>query len=88
MIGSLIGWLLFGLIAGFVARAVHPGPDRMTVGATILLGIAGSLIGGCIAYMFGFGIEPYRPAGWNFSILGAVLLLCAEHLVSRYQLTH
>jgi uncharacterized membrane protein YeaQ/YmgE (transglycosylase-associated protein family) len=88
MIGSLIGWVLFGLIAGFIARAVHPGPDHMTVGATILLGIVGSLIGGGVAFVLGLGIHPYEPSGWIFSILGAVLLLCAEHLVSRYRLTH
>jgi uncharacterized membrane protein YeaQ/YmgE (transglycosylase-associated protein family) len=85
MILSLIGWVLFGLIAGFIARWVHPGPDQMTVGATIVLGICGSIVGGGIAYFFELGTEPFEPAGWIFSILGAVLILCVEHLVSRYR---
>jgi uncharacterized membrane protein YeaQ/YmgE (transglycosylase-associated protein family) len=85
MIGSLIGWVLFGLIAGFIGRLIHPGRDEMSVGATMFLGIAGSLVGGCIAYLFGLGTEAYEPAGWIFSILGAVLILSAEQLVSRYR---
>jgi uncharacterized membrane protein YeaQ/YmgE (transglycosylase-associated protein family) len=86
MIGSFIGWVLFGLIAGFIARLVHPGPDRMTLGSTIVLGVGGSLVGGVFAYLLDLGTDPYQPAGWIFSILGAVLILCVEHLISRYRL--
>jgi uncharacterized membrane protein YeaQ/YmgE (transglycosylase-associated protein family) len=75
MITSIIGWMLFGLVAGAIARMLHPGDDAMGWGGTIILGIAGSLLGGGIAYLLRLGIHPYQPAGWIFSIIGAIVLL-------------
>jgi uncharacterized membrane protein YeaQ/YmgE (transglycosylase-associated protein family) len=75
MVTSVIGWMLFGLIAGAVARFLHPGYDRMGMVGTIILGILGSLLGGGIAYMLRFGTTPFEPSGWIMSILGAVVLL-------------
>jgi len=72
---SLIGWICFGLVAGAIARFLHPGFDRMGMGGTILLGILGSMLGGAIAYMLRLGVEPYQPAGWIMSIIGAIILL-------------
>jgi uncharacterized membrane protein YeaQ/YmgE (transglycosylase-associated protein family) len=72
---SLIGWVLFGLVAGAIARFLHPGYESIGMGGTILLGIVGSLVGGGIAYLLRLGISPYQPAGWIFSIIGAILLL-------------
>jgi uncharacterized membrane protein YeaQ/YmgE (transglycosylase-associated protein family) len=83
MIGSIIGWILFGLVAGLVARALHPGADAMGWGATILLGVLGSLVGGGIAYILHLGARPYEPAGWILSILGAVLLLALGVMSTR-----
>ena len=64
MIGSLIGWLVLGLVAGFLARLLHPGSDAMGLLATIVLGILGSLLGGGIAYVLKLGTSPYEPGGW------------------------
>lgn len=75
MITSLIGWIVFGLIAGAIARMLHPGNDSMGLFGTMLLGIAGSLAGGGLAWVLRIGTSPYQPAGWIFSILGAILLL-------------
>jgi uncharacterized membrane protein YeaQ/YmgE (transglycosylase-associated protein family) len=75
MITSVIGWMVFGLVAGAVARLLHPGDDRMGMTGTIILGILGSLVGGGIAYMLRLGISPYQPGGWIMSIVGAVALL-------------
>jgi uncharacterized membrane protein YeaQ/YmgE (transglycosylase-associated protein family) len=83
MITSIIGWILFGLIAGAVARLLHPGNDAMGWGATIVLGIAGSLIGGGIAYLLRLGVQPYEPAGWLLSIIGAILLLAMGFFGTR-----
>ncbi len=74
-IGSIIGWIFFGLIAGAIARLIHPGRDPMSWPMTILLGICGSLLGGGVSYVLGFGGDIYQPSGWILSILGAVLLL-------------
>ncbi len=75
MIGSLIGWVVLGLIAGFLARLIHPGSDAMGWVATIVLGVLGSLVGGGIAYVLKLGTSPYEPGGWILATLGAVILL-------------
>jgi len=75
MITSVIGWIIFGLIAGAVARLLHPGTDAMGWMGTMLLGIVGSLVGGSIAWALHLGVDPYQPAGWILSILGAIILL-------------
>jgi uncharacterized membrane protein YeaQ/YmgE (transglycosylase-associated protein family) len=80
---SVIGWILFGLIAGLIARALHPGDDRLGLLGTILLGVTGSLLGGGLAYVLRLGTSPYQPAGWIFSILGAIILLAMGFFGTR-----
>jgi uncharacterized membrane protein YeaQ/YmgE (transglycosylase-associated protein family) len=75
MVMSIIGWILFGLVAGAIARLLHPGRDPMGWLGTMLLGVCGSLLGGAVAYLLRLGTTPYQPAGWIFSILGAIILL-------------
>jgi uncharacterized membrane protein YeaQ/YmgE (transglycosylase-associated protein family) len=75
MIGSLIGWVILGLVAGFLARMLHPGRDAMGVGSTIVLGILGSLLGGGVAYLLRLGTSPYEPGGWILATVGAIVLL-------------
>lgn len=83
MITSILGWILFGLIAGAVARLLHPGNDVMGWGMTIVLGIAGSLLGGGIAYLLHLGVSPYEPGGWIMSIVGAIILLALGFFGTR-----
>jgi uncharacterized membrane protein YeaQ/YmgE (transglycosylase-associated protein family) len=78
MLTFLILLILVGLIAGFIARAVVPGPDPMGIIGTILLGIVGSFIGGFLGYvLFGKDIEEgaLQPSGLIGSILGAIIAL-------------
>jgi uncharacterized membrane protein YeaQ/YmgE (transglycosylase-associated protein family) len=78
MLWFIIALVLVGLVAGFVARAVVPGPDPMTVGGTILLGIVGSFVGGFLAdALFRNDAEDvgFGPAGLLGSIVGAILCL-------------
>ena len=79
MIGFIIGLLIVGLIAGFIARAVVPGKDAMSVPATIALGIVGSAVGGLIFGLITGGLRDrgFGPAGIIGSILGAVVVLIA-----------
>jgi len=76
---SILGWIVFGLIAGLIARLLVPGRDPMGWLATIALGIVGSVVGGFIAYALKLGTDPYAPAGWILSILGAVFTLVVYH---------
>jgi len=87
MITSIIGWVLFGLIAGAIARMLHPGYEALGWGGTILLGIVGSLVGGGIAYLLRLGTEPYQPAGWIMSILGAIIVLAIGGFSTRTRTT-
>jgi uncharacterized membrane protein YeaQ/YmgE (transglycosylase-associated protein family) len=74
VIGSLIGWIVVGAVLGALARVIVPGPDPMSVPATILLGIVGQLVAGLIFYGI-FGVA----AGWIAGLIVTVGLL----LVSR-----
>jgi uncharacterized membrane protein YeaQ/YmgE (transglycosylase-associated protein family) len=75
MLMTIVSWALFGLVAGAIARLLHPGYDAMGWGGTILLGVMGSLLGGCATYLLGYGTSPTQGGGWILSILGAVVLL-------------
>jgi len=73
---AFIWWLIIGLVAGALARLIMPGRDAMSVVATIILGIVGSLVGGLVSWaIWGADETGFRPAGLLFSILGAILVL-------------
>jgi uncharacterized membrane protein YeaQ/YmgE (transglycosylase-associated protein family) len=85
MLWFIISMLVIGLIAGFIARALVPGPDPMSVAATILLGIVGSFIGGFLGWaLFGKDLEEgaLQPSGLLGSIIGAVIALLVYRAVS------
>jgi uncharacterized membrane protein YeaQ/YmgE (transglycosylase-associated protein family) len=71
---SIIGWIIFGAIVGVIARFLMPGRDPMSWVMTILLGIAGSVVGGVLLGLI-IGGRSTAPTGWIGSILGALLLL-------------
>ena len=88
MLTSVIGWIVFGLVAGAIARFLHPGYERMGMAGTMILGILGSLFGGGLAYLLRLGTTPYEPAGWIMSVVGAIILLWAGVLGTRTQATY
>jgi uncharacterized membrane protein YeaQ/YmgE (transglycosylase-associated protein family) len=73
----IIGWLIIGLVAGFLARLIVPGRDPMGFVATLVLGLAGSLIGGLLANVL-FDDE---AVGWFGSTVGAVIVLLVWNAV-------
>jgi uncharacterized membrane protein YeaQ/YmgE (transglycosylase-associated protein family) len=86
MLWFIIALVLVGLIAGFIARAVVPGPDPMSIGGTILLGIVGSFVGGFLAdALFRNDAEDvgFGPAGLLGSIIGAILCLLVYRAVTN-----
>lgn len=80
-IGSIIGWIVLGLIAGFIARAVVPGKDDIGILRTILLGIVGSFVGGILVSLF-TGFSGFQPASWIGSIIGAIIVLVVYNKVT------
>ena len=76
---SLIGQILFGLVIGVLAKLVMPGRDPGGFIITILLGIAGSLVGTFVGRALWGGAD--YSSGWITSILGAVLLLFLYRLI-------
>jgi uncharacterized membrane protein YeaQ/YmgE (transglycosylase-associated protein family) len=79
---GLLGWILFGLIAGVIAKLLMPGRDPGGFIVTILLGIAGALLGGFGGRALGFYQEG-ESAGFFMAILGAILLLAIYRMVVR-----
>jgi len=71
---GVLGWILFGLVVGAIAKLLMPGRDPGGFIITILLGIAGALIGGFLGRALGWYREG-EPAGFLMSLVGAVVLL-------------
>ena len=86
MIGFIIFLLVIGLVAGFVARALVPGPDPMSVLQTLVLGIVGSFVGGFIGYLL-FRKDgddgAFQPSGLIGSVIGAVIALLIWRAIQR-----
>lgn len=75
---AFIGWIIVGLIAGFLARALVPGRQSMGLLGTLGVGLAGSLLGGWISStIWRDATEGFHPAGLMMSTLGAIVLLLA-----------
>ncbi|HVF31644.1 MAG TPA: GlsB/YeaQ/YmgE family stress response membrane protein [Acidimicrobiales bacterium] len=90
MLTFIITMIIVGAIAGFLARAIVPGDDSMSIVATIVLGIVGSLIGGFLGYvLFGKDISEgaLQPAGIIGSILGAIIALLVYRATNRRSVT-
>ena len=91
---AILGWIVFGLIAGVIAKAIMPGSDPGGCIVTILIGIAGSLLGGFIAhYLLGYGAgsrgdasDLTRPGflmSLVLAVVGAIILLAIYRLIKR-----
>jgi uncharacterized membrane protein YeaQ/YmgE (transglycosylase-associated protein family) len=91
MLGFIIFLLIVGLIGGFVARAVVPGRDSMSLGGTLLLGIVGSFVGGFLGYLLfrnDAGEGALQASGVIGSILGSIVALLVYRAANNRRLTH
>jgi uncharacterized membrane protein YeaQ/YmgE (transglycosylase-associated protein family) len=83
---SIIGFLLLGLIAGAIARAVMPGEGRGGILTTLVIGVVGALLGGVVASYIFNDSDPFESffdlSTWAVAIGGAVLLLLIWGLVN------
>jgi uncharacterized membrane protein YeaQ/YmgE (transglycosylase-associated protein family) len=79
---GLLGWILFGLIVGVLAKLVMPGRDPGGVIVTILLGIVGAVLGGYLGRAMGlYGTN--EAAGLVVSTIGAIIVLAIYRAVAR-----
>jgi uncharacterized membrane protein YeaQ/YmgE (transglycosylase-associated protein family) len=77
---SILGWIVFGLIIGALAKLVMPGRDPGGIIVTILLGIVGALLGGWVGRSIGL-YGPGEPAGFVMALIGALILLALYRLL-------
>lgn len=75
---GILAWIIFGLIAGAIAKFIMPGDDPGGIIVTILIGIVGAVLGGFIGSALGFGgVDGFNFGSFVIAILGAILLLFA-----------
>ena len=81
----MIGFLVAGLVIGALARLLKPGRQRLGIGMTLLLGLAGSVVGGTVANLLGSGsIFELNVLGFVVAVIAAVLLIgVAEGMSGR-----
>lgn len=72
---AIIGFLVFGLFVGAIARLIKPGKQNLSLVMTLVLGVVGSLIGGVVASLLGTGDI------WELNIIGAIVAIVAAVLL-------
>ncbi|MEP7365714.1 MAG: GlsB/YeaQ/YmgE family stress response membrane protein [Acidobacteriota bacterium] len=78
---GLVGWMIFGLLVGAVAKLMMPGRDPGGFIITMLIGMAGAAVGGWLGRSFGM-YGPAEPAGFLMALVGAVSLLLIYRMVA------
>jgi uncharacterized membrane protein YeaQ/YmgE (transglycosylase-associated protein family) len=79
---SIIGWIVFGLIVGVIAKFLMPGRDPGGFVITILIGIAGALLGGFLGRAIGWYREG-DAVGFVMALAGSVILLVLYRMLAR-----
>ncbi|MBW3609801.1 MAG: GlsB/YeaQ/YmgE family stress response membrane protein [Actinobacteria bacterium] len=81
---GILGWIVLGLLAGAIAKAIMPGDDPGGIIVTMLIGIVGAIVGGLIASALNIGeLGSFFDLGtWIIAILGALLLLGIYRMVA------
>ena len=75
---GIISWIVFGLIAGALAKWIMPGKDPGGLVVTTLIGIAGAVVGGWISTFFGFGsVSGFNLGSFGVAVMGSLVLLFA-----------
>jgi uncharacterized membrane protein YeaQ/YmgE (transglycosylase-associated protein family) len=79
---GILGWIVFGLIVGAVAKLLMPGKDPGGILVTMVLGIVGAVLGGWLGRALNL-YGPEDPAGFLMSLVGAVLVLALYRMATR-----
>jgi uncharacterized membrane protein YeaQ/YmgE (transglycosylase-associated protein family) len=80
---GILGWIILGLLAGAIAKAIMPGDDPGGIIVTTIIGIVGAIVGGLIASAVGIGdIDEFFDLGtWLLAIGGSLLVLLAYRAI-------
>ncbi|MER8224294.1 GlsB/YeaQ/YmgE family stress response membrane protein [Streptomyces sp. NPDC094143] len=88
---GIIAWIIIGLLAGVIAKALMPGKDPGGIIITMLIGIAGGLLGGWLGKVI-FGVDSvdgfFEISTWIAAIVGSMILLALYRLVTGNRRTH
>jgi len=82
---GIIAWIVLGLLAGMIAKAIMPGGERVGIILTTLLGIAGAVVGGFLATALGLGDpidEFFDLSTWIAAVVGALIILWLWNVIS------
>ena len=83
---SIIAWIVLGLLAGLIAKAIMPGAERVGIIITTILGVVGAMLGGFLATALGFGDaidEFFDISTWIAAIVGALIILFVWNAISN-----
>ncbi|MGH7884155.1 MAG: GlsB/YeaQ/YmgE family stress response membrane protein [Thermodesulfobacteriota bacterium] len=81
---GILSWMIFGLIAGWLAKIIMPGKDPGGFFVTIAIGVAGGLLGGFLGTMIGFGsVSGFNIKSFITAIVGALILLWLYRVVKK-----
>ncbi|MEO1991692.1 MAG: GlsB/YeaQ/YmgE family stress response membrane protein [Pirellulales bacterium] len=81
---GIIAWVVFGLIAGAIARTLVPGSGAYGLVVTAVIGVVGALVGGFIGTQLGFGeVDGFDIRSFAIAVMGSVLLLLGYRAVNR-----
>ena len=81
---GILSWIVLGLVAGLLAKWIMPGPDPGGIIVTVLLGIAGAVVGGMIATSLGYGaMSGFDIRSLMIAVGGALLLLVGYRLIAN-----
>ena len=81
---GILSWIILGLVAGAIAKALHPGKDPQGCIVTMIIGIVGAVVGGWIATMLGWGtVDGFNLYSILVAVGGAVLALAIYTAITR-----
>jgi uncharacterized membrane protein YeaQ/YmgE (transglycosylase-associated protein family) len=73
---GILSWIIFGFIAGIIAKWIMPGKENVGIIVTIILGIVGAVVGGYISTFFGFGkVDGFNFGSFVVAVIGAIVVL-------------
>ncbi|CDG21941.1 conserved membrane protein of unknown function [Xenorhabdus poinarii G6] len=82
---GILSWIIFGLIAGILAKWIMPGDNSSGIIMTVILGIVGAVFGGYISTFFGMGkVDGFNLGSFAIAVVGAIIVLFVYHKMANH----